>query len=66
MAVHTENALSCACIAQILDLPFTVPAFETIGAKGLVSCQYGQILDLVSAAAAAVRAIIAYKGAVPQ
>ena len=39
MAVHTKDALRCAGIAQILDLPLAIPALEAVGAKGLVTCE---------------------------
>jgi len=51
-------------IAKILDLPLAVPTTEAGGAKGLVSRQNGQILDLVIASAAAVGAVVTDEGAV--
>jgi hypothetical protein len=66
VARHAEDTLTCARIAEILNLPFTVPAAEAIGAEGLVPCEDGQILDLVSAVIAAVGAVVADEGAVAE
>lgn len=59
MTGHTEYALRGSSIAKIIDLPFAIATSETVCAEGLISCQYGQILDLVVACAAAVGAIVA-------
>lgn len=66
MALHTEDTLRCPRIAQVLDLLLAVPALEALGAKSLVAGQDGQILDLVRARAAAVRAIAADQRAVAE
>lgn len=66
MAIHTEDALTGACITQVLNLPLAVPALEACGAECLVSGKNGEVLDLVATRAATVRAVVAYKGAVAQ
>lgn len=60
MTVHTEYALRSSRIAKVLNLFLAIATFEAIRAEGLVASQYGQVLDLVSTAAAAVRAVVAY------
>lgn len=64
MTAHAEDALTCACITQILNFPFAVAALEAGGAEGLVAGQNGQILDFVATGAAAVSAIVADEGSV--
>ncbi len=59
MAIHAENPLRCAGISQVFYFPLAVPTFEAGGAKGLVSCQDGQVFNLVSTVAAAVSAVVA-------
>lgn len=59
MASHAKNALRCARIAQVLDLALAVAASKAIRAEGLVAGQDGQVLDLVAAVVAAVRAVVA-------
>ena len=66
MAIHTEDTLRRAGVTQILDLPLAIPAFEAVGAKGLVAGEDCWILDLVTTAATAVRAIVANQGAIPK
>jgi hypothetical protein len=64
VAIHAEDSLRSASIAQVLDLPLTIAALEAIGAKRLVSGQYGQILNLVPTTATTICAIIADQGAI--
>jgi hypothetical protein len=66
MTVHAEYALRSPRISQVLDLLLAVPAFEAIGAEGLVSGQDGQILNLVAAAATAVCAVVADQGSITE
>lgn len=61
MARHAEDALRGAGIAQVLDLPLAVAAPETVRTEGLVAREDGQVLDLVAAVVAAVRAVVAYQ-----
>jgi hypothetical protein len=60
MTVHTKYALRSSRIAKVLNLFLAIATFEAIRAEGLISSQYGQVLDLVSTAAAAVCAVVAY------
>lgn len=55
-----------AGIAQILDLPLAVAASKAGRAEGLVARQDGQVFDLVVTSATAVRAVVAYEGAVAE
>jgi hypothetical protein len=64
VAIHAEDALGCARISQILDLPFAVATSEARATERLITREDGKILDLVSAGIAAVRAIVAYQRAV--
>jgi hypothetical protein len=66
MAIHTEDSLRRARIPQILNLLLAVPAFEAVGAEGLVASQDGQILNLVPTAAAAICAVVADQGAIAE
>lgn len=66
MAVHAKNPLRGSRVAKVLDLFLAVATFEAVGAEGLITRQYGQIFDLVAAAAAAVRAIVAYERSVTE
>ena len=66
MAAHAEYALRRPGIAQVLDLPLTVPASKTCGAERLVSRQDSQILYLVPTGAAAVGTVIADQGAIAE
>jgi spore maturation protein CgeB len=60
MTVHTKYALRRSRIAKVLNFFLAIATFEAIRAEGLVTSQYRQVLDLVSTAAAAVRAVVAY------
>lgn len=51
-------------IAQVLDLSLAIPTAEACCAKGLVSGQDGQVLNLITASTAAVGAIIADQRAI--
>lgn len=64
MTAHAEDALARARITQILNLPLAIAALEACGAKGLVACQDGKVLDFVAAGAAVVCAVVANEGAV--
>lgn len=66
MAAHAKDALRSPGIAQVLDLPFTVAAPKATGAEGLVAGEDGQVLDLVAAGIAVVRAVVADEGAVAE
>lgn len=60
MTLHAKDTLRRPRIAQILDLLLAISAPEALGAKGLVTRQDRQILDLIPARAATVCAIAAY------
>ena len=66
MAVHAEDALGGAGIAQVFDLSFAVPAAKTLGAEGLLAGQDGQILDLVPARTAAISTVAADERAISE
>jgi len=66
VAVHAEYAVGCPGIAQILNLPLAVPAAEAGRAKSLVAGQDGEILNLISAGAAAVGAVVADERAIAE
>lgn len=66
MAVHAEDALRGPGIAEVLDLALAVAAAEAARAKRLVAGEDGQVLDFVAASMAAVRAVVAYEGAVAE
>jgi hypothetical protein len=59
MTVHAKDALRRSCIAKVLDLFLAIAAFEAVCAESLVTSQYSQIFNLVSAAATAVSAVVA-------
>lgn len=60
VTIHAKDALRGARISEVLNLFLAVATLETVGAKGLVSSQNSQVLDLVLAAATAVCAIVTY------
>lgn len=66
MARHAKDTLRCAGIAQVLDLALAIATSETVCTEGLVTCQDGQILDLVAAVVAAVCAIVADERAIAE
>lgn len=59
MTVHAKDALRRSRIAKVLDLFLAIAAFEAVCAESLVTSQYSQIFNLVSAAATAVGAVVA-------
>jgi hypothetical protein len=60
MTVHTKYALRSSRIAKVLNLFLAIATLEAICTEGLIASQYCQVFDLVSAAAAAVSAVVAY------
>lgn len=66
MARHAEDTLRCASIAQVLDFALAVSAPEAVCAESLVASQDGQVLDLVAAMVAAVRAVVTNQGSVSE
>ena len=66
VAAHAKNALRCAGIAQVLDLPLAVATSETAGAKRLVAGQNGKVLDLVSTRTTTVGAVVADQRAIAE
>jgi hypothetical protein len=66
MATHTKYTLRSASIAQVLNLPLTIAAPETAGAKGLVAGQDGEVFDFLIARTAAVGAVITYEAAIAE
>jgi len=66
VAAHAEDALGGAGVAQVLYLALAVSAAKTAGAKGLVAGEDGQVLDLVAAGVAAVRAVVTDERAVAE
>lgn len=66
MTLHAEYALRSSGVAKVVNLAFAVPAFETASAEGLVPGQYGKILDLIAACAAAVGTVVADERAVTE
>lgn len=66
MTAHAEDALGGPRIAEVLDLALAVAASEAARAEGLVAGEDGEILNLVVAGAAAVRAVVADEGAVAE
>lgn len=66
MAIHAEDTLRGAGIAQVVNLPFAVAAAKAAFAEGLLAGKDGEILDFVSAGGAAVGTIAANQGAIPE
>ena len=66
MAEHAEDPLRGARIAQVVDLALAISASEAAGAEGLVAREYGEVLDLVAAGAAAVGALVADERAIAE
>jgi len=66
MTRHAEDALAGPCVSQVVNLSLAVPAFEAVCAKGLITCEYGEIFDLIVAGGAAVGAVVADEGAVAE
>ena len=61
MTVHAKYPVSGPGIAQVFDLSLAVPTAEACCAKGLVSGQDGQVLNLITASTTAVGAVVANK-----
>lgn len=66
MAAHAKYALRCPCISEVLDLPLAVPASETRCTEGLIACEDSQILNLVTAGAAAICTVVADERAITE
>ena len=66
MTAHAEYALRCARISQVLNLLFAVAAPKAAATEGLITCEDGEILNLVATSIAAVGAIAAYERAVAE
>lgn len=66
MAAHAKYTLRCPGIAQVLNLPLTVPTPKAGRTECLVSGQDGQVLNLVPTRIAAVCAVIAYKRSIAE
>jgi hypothetical protein len=66
MTFHTEHALASSRVAKLRDFLFAVSTFEAHGAKGFIAAQNSQIVNVPSALAAAIRAVIANKPAVAE
>lgn len=66
MAAHTEDALRCSRVSEILDLSLAVTTPEAAGTECLVSGKDGQVFDLVAACATAIGAIVADEGAIAE
>lgn len=66
MALHTEETLQGAGVAQVLDFHLAQAAFEAVQAVGLVAGEDGQVVDFLVALLAVVQAVRAYEVAVAQ
>lgn len=66
MAAHAKDALGGPCITEIFNLALAVSTAKAAGAKGLISGQDGQVLNLVATGAATVGAVVANEGAVAE
>jgi hypothetical protein len=66
MAAHAEYTLRRPGIAQVLNLPLTVPTPKAGCAECLVPSQDGQILNLIPTRIAAVCAVVAYKRSIAE
>lgn len=66
VAIHAEDTLGSACIAQVIDLPFAIAATETSFAEGLLAGEDGEILDLIPTGGATVGTTAADQGAIPK
>lgn len=64
MAGHAKDTLGCLGVTQVFYFSLAIPTSKARGAKGLFTSQDGEILNLVTARAAAVSAIVAYQGTV--
>ena len=66
MAVHAEHALTGSRISQVLNLPLAIPTSKAAGAVCLVAGENGEVLNLISTGAAAIRAVVANEGAIAE
>lgn len=66
MAIHAEDTLGGACIAQVIDLPFAIAATKTPFAEGLLAGEDSEILDLIPTGGATVGTTAADQGAIPK
>lgn len=66
MAFHAKYPLRRSSISEVFDLLLAIPAFEAARAEGLVACEDGQVLDLVTTSTTAIRAVVAYQGTVAE
>jgi hypothetical protein len=57
VAIHTEDSLRCAGVAQVLNLSLAIPTPKALSAKRLLAGQDSQILNLIPTRAAAICAI---------
>ena len=61
MAIHTENSLRSSGVSQILDFPLAISASKTGCAESLVTSENSKVLNLFTAGATAVCAIVTYE-----
>lgn len=61
MTAHAKYALRGSGVTEVIDLAFAVPTAEARGAKGLISSQNGEVLDLVTTRAATISAVVTYE-----
>jgi hypothetical protein len=66
VAGHAKNALRGTSIAQVLDFALAIPTAKTVGTEGLISCQDGQVFNLITAMVTAVCAVVTYQGAIAE
>jgi hypothetical protein len=66
MAIHAEYALRGARISEVLDFPLAIPACEARRTESLIAGQNCKVLDLVTAAAAAICTIVADQGPITE
>lgn len=59
MAVHTEDSLRSSSVSKVFDLALTISAAKTGSAKCLIPRKDSQVLNLVTASAAAVCTVVA-------
>jgi hypothetical protein len=66
MAAHAKNALRCLRVTQVVNLSLAIPTPKASSAKGLFTGKDCKIFNLVIARAAAVGAVVAYKGTIAE
>ena len=59
MTGHTEDALRCPRVLEIVDLVLAISTSKTARAEGLFTGEDGQIFDLVATRITAVGAVVA-------